>query len=313
LTGLKVPWRGGLATTTLVERLNAVQRALLSKKSPLPVPSAFLIDSEGKLAAIYKGVVPLARLLEDAGDSIRGGKDARDAAVPFTGRWFVNPFGADLLSIPRELLEISHTAEALDYLTRHVASDRESYQAAKGLSAALTAESLAETYLDVGVGLAKEGQREKAVGAFQTALSLNPGLWAARVALAEALQLQGRAAGALAQYRRMLELRPGDPAAANNIAWILATRPEATIGDAQEAVQLAHELCQATRYRLPSALDTLAAAYAAAGRFGEAAKTAEKAIELASTTGQKELAERIRGRLRLYEAKRPYREETGAK
>jgi Flp pilus assembly protein TadD/peroxiredoxin len=313
LTGLKVPWRGGLATTAMVERMNAVQRTLLSKKTPLPVPSAFLIDAEGKLAAVYKGKVPLARLLEDVGDCIRGGKEARDAALPFPGRWFVNPFGADLLAIPRGLLEISHTVEALDYLTRHVASDRESYQAAKGVSAALTTGTLAETYLDVGVRLAKEGHGEQAVSAFQKAVSLNPGLWAAQVGLAEALQRQGNAAGALAQYRRMLELRPGEAAAANNLAWILATRPEATMDDAQEAVQHALRLCEATRYQLPSAVDTLAATYAAAGRFVEAVATAEKAIDLASAAGQQELAAKIRGRLRLYQGKRPYREGPGAK
>jgi len=198
-------------------------------------------------------------------------------------------------------------------LTRHVASDRESYQAAKGASAALSTGTLAETYLDVGVRLAKEGHGEQAVNAFQKAVSLNPGLWAAQVALAEALQRQGNVAGALAQYRRMLELRPGDAAAANNVAWILATRPEATMDDAQEAVQHALRLCEATRYQLPSAVDTLAATYAAAGRFVEAVTTAEKAIDLASAAGQHELAAKIRGRLRLYQAKRPYREGPEAK
>jgi Flp pilus assembly protein TadD/peroxiredoxin len=313
LTGLKVPWRGGLATTTLVERMNAVQRTLLSKKTPLPVPSAFLIDPEGRLAVVYRGRVPLPVLLEDAGACTRGGKDARDAAVPFPGRWFVNAFGADLLAVPRELLEISQSEEALDYLIRHVAADRPSFQAAQEVSAALTIGALAQTYLDVGVRLAREGHGEQAVNAFQRAVSFDPALWAAQVALAEALKLGGNTAGALAQYRRMLELRPGDPGAANNTAWILATRPEATVDDAQEAVRHALRLCEATRYQLPSALDTLAASYAAAGRFAEAVTTAENAIELASAAGQNELAARIRGRLRLYQVKRPYREGPGAR
>ena len=89
---------------------------------------------------------------------------------------------------------------------------------------------------------------------------------------------------------------------------MLATRPDATSDDAKEAVQHALRLCEATRYQLPSAVDTLAAAYAAAGRFEDAVKTAEKAIELASATGQHELAAKIRGRLLLYQEKRPYRE-----
>lgn len=317
LTGLKVPWRGGLATIQLVEQLNAVVRSILSQKRALPVPSAFLIDPEGRLASVYKGAVPLLRLLEDIGHCGRGGKDARDGAVPFPGRWYINSFGVDLLAIPRELLEISHSEQALDYLTRHVASDRDSFQAARGRSAALTLESLAETYLDVGLGLARpgagEGRREQAVSAVQTAISLNPGLWAAQVALAEVLQQQGQTAAALAQYRSMLELRPGDAAAANNLAWLLATGAEGTHLDAQEAVRLALALCQRTRYQLPSALDTLAAAHAAAGQFTEAVRAAQQGIELALAAGQKELADTIRDRLRLYDLQRPYREGVGLK
>ena len=308
LDGLKLPWRGGLATVALVERLNAVQRTIVSKKTPLPIPSSFLIDAEGKLAVVYRGQVPLHLLLEDVGDGARPKKDARDAAVPFAGRWYVSSFGADLLAIPRELLAISQNREALDYLIRHVASDPVGFQAAQATSAALTADALAATYLDVGVALAKEGQGEWAVHAFQNALSVNPALWAAQVALAEVLQREGDTAGVLAQYRKMLQERPGDPATANNIAWILATRPEATVADAQEALQFALRLCEATRYKIASAVDTLAVTYAAAGRFAEAVTTAEKAIELASAAGQQELLAKIRGRLQLYQSNRPYRE-----
>ncbi len=47
-------------------------------------------------------------------------------------------------------------------------------------------------------------------------------------------------------------------------------------------------------------MDTLAAAYAAAGRFGEAVETAEKALVLAESANQQQLAEAIRKRLELY-------------
>jgi hypothetical protein len=53
-------------------------------------------------------------------------------------------------------------------------------------------------------------------------------------------------------------------------------------------------------------VDALAAAYAVAGRFTEAIETAEKAINLAESTGRKDLAGEIRKRLRLYQAGRPY-------
>ena len=55
-------------------------------------------------------------------------------------------------------------------------------------------------------------------------------------------------------------------------------------------------------------LDTLAAAHAAAGRFGEAARVAEQALQLAESAGPATLAAQIRARLALYRAGRPYQE-----
>jgi protein O-mannosyl-transferase len=54
---------------------------------------------------------------------------------------------------------------------------------------------------------------------------------------------------------------------------------------------------------------TLAAAYAEAGRFPDAIKTAEEAIELAKKTGQEELATKNRELLTAYREGRPWRED----
>jgi len=55
------------------------------------------------------------------------------------------------------------------------------------------------------------------------------------------------------------------------------------------------------------ALDALAAALAASGRFSDAAATAEKAMRMAKTTGQSTLAREIKKRLELYKSGKPYR------
>jgi hypothetical protein len=55
-------------------------------------------------------------------------------------------------------------------------------------------------------------------------------------------------------------------------------------------------------------LDTLAAAYASAGQFDKAAKTAQAALELASASNADELAEQLRNRLELYRQAKPYRQ-----
>src|ERR1035441_8998567 len=73
----------------------------------------------------------------------------------------------------------------------------------------------------------------------------------ARPAEAEAevaTKLSGRGdfAGAIARYRRALEIDPYLVEALNNLAWLLATCPEASMRNGPEAVQLAGLACQIT-------------------------------------------------------------------
>ena len=50
-------------------------------------------------------------------------------------------------------------------------------------------------------------------------------------------------------------------------------------------------------------LDTLATAYAEAGRFPDAVRTAEQAVQLAAAAGNRTLVEKIHTRLELYRRK----------
>jgi hypothetical protein len=55
-------------------------------------------------------------------------------------------------------------------------------------------------------------------------------------------------------------------------------------------------------------LGTLAAAYAEAGRFEDAAAAARKACELARAAGQEEVAAKNQELLKLYESRQAYHE-----
>ena len=68
---------------------------------------------------------------------------------------------------------------------------------------------------------------------------------------------------------------------ANDLAWRLATSGDDKLRSAQEAVELATQANTLAGGRNVQILDTLAAAYAEAGRFAEARDTARQAIELA--------------------------------
>ena len=96
----------------------------------------------------------------------------------------------------------------------------------------------------------------------------------------------------------------------NNLAWLLATCPDARIRDGVQAVKHAERACALTHYGVTPIVGTLAAAQAEAGRFDEAILTAEKACALASESGDRDLLKRNRELLGLYRAHQPYHEAT---
>lgn len=110
--------------------------------------------------------------------------------------------------------------------------------------------------------------------------------------------------GALAEFRRSLELDSNDDVAANNLAWFLATAKDPKLRDPAKAVELAEGL--ARRSPLPSHLDTLAASYAATGRYTDAADVARQALVRARSAGEARLADDIERRLKQYEQGRSY-------
>ena len=111
---------------------------------------------------------------------------------------------------------------------------------------------------------------------------------------------------AIEKYRRAIEIDSLFIAAQNNLAWILATHPDPQIRDGQQAVRWAENVCKAGAYQSSTALDTLAAAYAEAGRIEDAIRIASKAVQLARDAEQPELVEEIQARLELFEQGEAY-------
>jgi cytochrome c-type biogenesis protein CcmH/NrfG len=125
--------------------------------------------------------------------------------------------------------------------------------------------------------------------------------------MGNALASQGRIAEATTEYRETLRLRPDWPPALGGLAWILATSSNESVRNGGEAVQLAERLCAVSGCQEADGLDVLAAAYAEAGRFDDAVRVAQRAVEAATAAGPGDLAGQIQERLKLYRASRPYR------
>ena len=116
----------------------------------------------------------------------------------------------------------------------------------------------------------------------------------------------GDAEAAIRQNREVLRLEPSRVKARNDLAWLLSTSEEETIREPGEAVRLAESLVREQTQPDPNLLDTLAAAYAASGRYGEAIETARRAEQLASERDDVWLAEDIHDRIVLYRSEQPY-------
>jgi protein O-mannosyl-transferase len=180
---------------------------------------------------------------------------------------------------------------------------------------------------NLGAELAKQGKAAEAEDQFVKALRTDPHFTPSHYNLAVLLDRQGKpgraivsyqlgvilagrrqTAEAIAHYREAVRLQPNWLEALNNLAWLLATQPGDKLRNGAEAVRLASYAVELTRTNHPGALDTLAAAYAEAGRFDEAVRTAQLAEGLASPAAPKDLTAQIHSRLELYRARQPARE-----
>lgn len=131
--------------------------------------------------------------------------------------------------------------------------------------------------------------------------------------IAELFCLGGQSARAPEFYDKAISAHPEFTNALNNFAWLLATDPVAGVRNGSLAVQYAERACELTQWKQPVFMGTLAAAYAEAGRFDDAVKTAERARDRAKALGSEAIANRNQELLEIYRQRKPFHEEATPK
>lgn len=170
------------------------------------------------------------------------------------------------------------------------------------------APNLAKAHFGLGEVLMKEHNLDAAMVEYSLALQSDPDIPEAHYQLAGLYSAKGDAESAISQLEDTVRLAPDWPLPLNNLAWMRATEPDSKLRNGTEAAQLAARAVALTGKSDPSTLDTLAAAYAEAGQFTDAAQTAATAVQNANAADETNLAKEIELRLKLYQSGQPYRE-----
>ena len=153
--------------------------------------------------------------------------------------------------------------------------------------------------------LEEQGKADAALADYNQSLQIDPD--SAYGYLTRALWYQNRGQTVLATKDLLEALRrsPDDPEILNDVAWNMATSPDATVRNAAKSLQYAGEACDLTHWKNAGYIDTLAAAYAEIGDFEQAVKWQQKAVAM---TAKGEHAEELAEHLKFYLKKEPFRE-----
>ena len=148
-------------------------------------------------------------------------------------------------------------------------------------------------------------QYDRAIADYDAAIRLKPDFAVAYYNRGLAHANSGQYDRAVADFGSAARLEPDHARAHNSLAWLLATAPRTPVRNGARAIASASRavsLRDIAEYR-----DTLAAAYAEAGRFADAVREQARAIEMARREGIDDLTD-WHDRLRLYERGQPFRE-----
>jgi tetratricopeptide (TPR) repeat protein len=167
-----------------------------------------------------------------------------------------------------------------------------------------------EAHLNLGRILVDTGPLEEGIQHLTKALELRPDDSLALYHCAVANEKRGEIGLAATHYERALKNQPDLVQALVSLASIRATTRQYDARDGKEAVVLAEKAADLTKHSDPWALDVLAAAYAEAGRFPEALRTARTAMQLALAKGDQLRARVVQQRLELYQQREPFRRST---
>jgi hypothetical protein len=169
---------------------------------------------------------------------------------------------------------------------------------------------------NLGLVLVNEGHALEARPHLERAIALGGDSADAHAGLAVAYEELGRYPESIEQARTALRIEPNHVFATRHLIRVLATCPEPSLRDPEQAIRIGEALRRAggrpVRASDADLLDTLATAYAAAGRLPEAIARLEEAVLVAEVADDTERLRSLRERLASLRAQRAARSKSAA-
>ncbi|HWB59489.1 MAG TPA: hypothetical protein VG733_08355, partial [Chthoniobacteraceae bacterium] len=161
-------------------------------------------------------------------------------------------------------------------------------------------------HASMGAAYEITGNYKKALAQFDQVVALQPktdGSYGLRADVRAHLKDY---AGALADYSQATLLDPADPGNWRDLAWLLATCPNAKVRDGKRAVEAARKACELSRWQDADDVDALAAALAESGDFAGAVKFEQWYLTLPGVKDGDALS--AKSRLAGYQVGKPWRD-----
>ena len=259
----------GHATPSLVDYFQGYHDALFMLRTPLPVPSSFLIDSHGKLAVIYKGQISVDELVADAEFSRLSRSERVERAAFLPGTVLEHPSLIPAIQrsearvrfplavawieagLPHEaarqladLLQVYPDHADGNFAIGRLHHDAGRYREALAhyRRAIVSNETHVESHYNIGHVLAKQGNLDAARKKFEHVVRLRPSFVGAYINLGRLEEKVGNASSACLHYRRALELE-WHADVARSLLHLIESQ-EDTEAAIKEAVELRKQLQQ---------------------------------------------------------------------